>query len=154
MANKFLPKIMGLDSISESLRKLMALGSNSSGLGIPNPTEVADESHRTSLMCSERLVESLIAGWALSKSEHTACLLKISRGRLGSPGCQLGGVVPNPLLSRPLRPEWNAGSMTSLNIFVRTIFRFSKVSRFSFLTFRLFSLVLCSVSVITVAGIL
>ena len=68
LVNNFLPKILGLESISGSLRKLMDLGDKRAGLGILNPTEVADESHRTSLVCSERLVESLITGEALSTS--------------------------------------------------------------------------------------
>ena len=68
LVNNFLPKILGLESISGSLRKLMDLGAKRAGLGILNPTEVADESHRTSLVCSERLVESLITGEALSTS--------------------------------------------------------------------------------------
>ena len=65
-----------------------------------------------------------------------------------------GGVVPNPLVARPLQLEWKAGSMTSSNIFVRNIFRLLKISILYFLTFHLFSFVLYSVSVITVTGIL
>ena len=62
-----------------------------------------------------------------------------------------GGVFLNPLVENPLITEWNAGS-TSSSFFVRTIFRFSKVSRFSFLTSHLLSLIIFSVSVIIVAG--
>ena len=63
------------------------------------------------------------------------------------------GVVPNPLVARPLLPELKAGLTTSLNIFVRTIFRFYKISLFYFLTFRLFSFVRCSIYVINVTDI-
>ena len=54
----------------------------------------------------------------------------------------------NPLVASPQIPVWNAGSMTSLNVLVSTIKRFSKVLRFSFCISRLFSSVLCSISVI------
>ena len=64
-----------------------------------------------------------------------------------------GGVATNPLVVSPLLLEWKAGLTTSSNIFVRTIFRFSKVSCFYFLNFHLFSLVLCSVSVIAVTDV-
>ena len=63
------------------------------------------------------------------------------------------GVVPNHLVARHLVPEWKAGSTTSPKKIVRTIFRLLKVSRLSFLTFYLFSSVLCSVFVITVVDI-
>ena len=70
LENKFLPKLMGLEIISVMLRKVLALVAKRSGLGVPNPTEVAYESHRTSLACSKFLVESLITGEAFSTSEH------------------------------------------------------------------------------------
>ena len=44
----------------------------------------------------------------------------------------------NPFVANMLLPEWNAGSMTSSNIFVSTIFRFLNVSLFSFWTFHFF----------------
>ena len=47
--NKFLPKILGLESISGRLRKLLALGAKRAGLGILNLTEGADEIYRNSL---------------------------------------------------------------------------------------------------------
>ena len=51
LANKFLLKLMGLESILGMMRKILALGAKREGLGIPNRTEVVDESHRTSLVC-------------------------------------------------------------------------------------------------------
>ena len=57
---------MGLESISGSMRKLFSLGANRSGFEFPHPTETADESHRTSLVCREFLVESLITVEAFS----------------------------------------------------------------------------------------
>ena len=45
LANKFLPKLLELQSISGRLRKLLALGYKRSGLSIPDPTEGADKSH-------------------------------------------------------------------------------------------------------------
>ena len=39
LANKFLPKLLGLQSISGRLRKLLALGYKRSGLSIPDPME-------------------------------------------------------------------------------------------------------------------
>ena len=68
LVNNFLPKILGLESISGSLRKLMDLGDKREELGIPNPTEVSDKIHTTSLACSELLVDSLIIGEALYTS--------------------------------------------------------------------------------------
>ena len=65
LENKFLPKILGLESISVRLRNLLDLGAKRAELGIPNPTEAGNGSHRTSLACSERLVESLLIGEAL-----------------------------------------------------------------------------------------
>ena len=59
LANTFLMKLLGLDSISGMLRKILALGAKRAELKIKNPTEVADERHRTSLACTEYLVESL-----------------------------------------------------------------------------------------------
>ena len=51
LANKFLPKLLGLQSISGRLRNILALGSKRDGLVIPNLTKDADESHRTSQVC-------------------------------------------------------------------------------------------------------
>ena len=59
LENKFLMKLLGLDSISGMLRKILALGAKRAELKITNPTEVSDERHRTSLACTECLVESL-----------------------------------------------------------------------------------------------
>ena len=78
MTNKFLPKLMGLESILGKLRKLLAIGSKRSYLGNPNTTEVLYESHTTSLGCSERLVEFLITGDSLYTSEHSSCVLRSS----------------------------------------------------------------------------
>ena len=78
LSNKFLPKLLELQSISGRLRKLLALGDKRSGLGIPDPTEAADESHQTSQVCNKLLVESLLTGEALSTAEHRAC---VRRGR-------------------------------------------------------------------------
>ena len=74
LANKFLPKLLGLQSISGRLRELLDLRSKRAGLGIPDPTEVADKSNRTSQACSKRLVESLLTENALLKVEHRACV--------------------------------------------------------------------------------
>ena len=82
MANKFLTKILGLESILGRLRKLLGLGANTAGLRIPNPIEEADENHRTSMACKERLVESLIEGEALSTSKYGACVQQSSRDGL------------------------------------------------------------------------
>ena len=78
LANTFLPKLLGLESISGRLGKLLLLRANRAGLGISNLTEMADESHRTSLDCSKRLVESLVTGDALYSSEHRACAQRSS----------------------------------------------------------------------------
>ena len=43
LANKFLTKILGLESILGRLRKLLYLGSKRAGIAIPNPIEVADK---------------------------------------------------------------------------------------------------------------
>ena len=55
------------------------------------------------------------------------------------------GVVPNNLVARTLLLEWKMGSTNSLNIFVRTIFMFSKVSLSSFFDLPLvfYCLLLC-----------
>ena len=70
----FLPKLLGLDSISGRLRKLIYLENKRAGLVIRKQTEVVDKSHQTSLVCSKLLAESLITGEALSTSEHRACV--------------------------------------------------------------------------------
>ena len=62
-------------------------------------------------------------------------------------------MFPNHLVARPRLPVWKAGSMTSSNVLVRTIKRFSKVLSFSLCSSHLFSFVLCSVSVIDDGGI-
>ena len=62
-------------------------------------------------------------------------------------------MFPNPLVASLQLPVWKAVSMTSLNGVVRTIKRFSKVLRFSFCSYHLFSSILCSVSVIDDGGI-
>ena len=74
LANKFLLELLGLQSISVKLRKLLALGSKSSGLGIQDPTEAVDKNHQTLQACNEQLVESLLTGEALSTVEHRACV--------------------------------------------------------------------------------
>ena len=79
LEKKFLPKILGLDSISGSLMKPLALRSKIEELGILNPTEAADKSHQTSLACIKRLVESLLTVEALSTIDHRACVRRIIR---------------------------------------------------------------------------
>ena len=71
LANKFLPKLLELQSISGRLIKLLALGYNISGLGIPDPTEAEDESHQKSQAYNKLLVESLFKREALSCSLHS-----------------------------------------------------------------------------------
>ena len=66
LANKFLPKLLGLQSISGGLRKLLALGAKRSGLGIPDLEEAADEIHQKSQVYSEHLVDYLLTGEAIS----------------------------------------------------------------------------------------
>ena len=66
LANKFLPKLLELQSISGRLRKLLALGYKRSGLGIPDPMEGADKSHQTSQAYNKLLVESLFKRESLS----------------------------------------------------------------------------------------
>ena len=66
LANKFLPKLLELQSISGRLRKLLALGYKRSGLSIPDPTEGADKIHHTSQAYNKLLVESLFKRDALS----------------------------------------------------------------------------------------
>ena len=61
------------------------------------------------------------------------------------------GVVPNPLVARPPLSEWNSGLKTSSK---KLLEPFSMFLVSPFFTFHLFSLVICSVSVIAVAGIL
>ena len=79
LANKFLPKLLGLQSISGRLRKLLYLGAKRAGIGIPNPTEAADESHKTLQACCSRLVEFLLTGEALATAEHRAWVQRGSR---------------------------------------------------------------------------
>ena len=55
--NKFLTKLLGLERILGRLRKLLALGSKRSGIGIPNRTETANKIDRTSLECRKRVVK-------------------------------------------------------------------------------------------------
>ena len=81
LANNFMPKLLGLDSISGRLRKLMEIGYNRAGLGIMNTIEMKDEIHRTSLVCSERLVDSLIIGEDLFTPEHRYCVRRSIRYR-------------------------------------------------------------------------
>ena len=66
--NKFLPKLLGLESISGRLRKVLALVPKKAGLRILNLTEVAEERHRTSMACRECLLDSLITVEALPTS--------------------------------------------------------------------------------------
>ena len=72
LTNKFLLKLLGLQSILGRLRKLLALGFKRAGIGIPNLTEAAGNSSKTSQACCERLVESLLTGETLSTAEHRA----------------------------------------------------------------------------------
>ena len=72
--NNFLPELLGLQSISVKLRKLLALGSKSSGLGIRDPKEAVDKNHQTLQACNEQLVEYLLTGEALSTVKHRACV--------------------------------------------------------------------------------
>ena len=81
LSNKFLPKLLGLEIISRSLRKVPSLVYNRAGIGILKLTEVADRIHRTSLACRERLVDFLINGEALYTIEHRACVTSSSRYR-------------------------------------------------------------------------
>eukprot|EP00957_Ditylum_brightwellii_P157622 11996682-Ditylum_brightwellii.AAC.1 len=55
----FLPALMG-GPVSEELRVLMAHSVKRGGLGIPNPTVVADHSYATSAACCKELVQSLL----------------------------------------------------------------------------------------------
>ena len=73
LSYKFLPKILGLESISGWMRKILDIGYKRAGLFILNLIEVSDKVHRTSLACRVLLVESLITGEDLYTSEHRAC---------------------------------------------------------------------------------
>ena len=81
LENKFLSKLMGLQSISGRLMKLLDLGSKRTRIRIPNTTEATEEIQLTSLAYSERLVESLLSGESLSKIEHRECLRRSSRDK-------------------------------------------------------------------------
>ena len=74
LANKFLPELLGIQSISGKLIKLLNLGDKRPGLNIPDPTEVAHKIHQISQVCNKILVESLLTGEALSTAEHRACV--------------------------------------------------------------------------------
>ena len=81
LANKFLPKIIGLESISGRLSNLPSLWAKREGLRIPNLKEAADKSNQNSLAFTERLVEFLLTGEAFSTINHRACISRRSRGQ-------------------------------------------------------------------------
>ena len=60
LAKRFMQKLLGMESISGSMRNILVLGANMAGLVISNPIEVSYKSHRKSLACIKLLVESLI----------------------------------------------------------------------------------------------
>ena len=65
LADKFLPKMLVMESISGRLREILAILAKRLGLNIPNPTEAVEKIHHTSLACIKRLVDSLLTGEAL-----------------------------------------------------------------------------------------
>ena len=83
LANKFLTKLLAIQSISGRLKKLLALGAKRAGLGILNPKNPTEKTQLTSLACIERLVESLIMGYALSTINHRECLRRSIRDGRG-----------------------------------------------------------------------
>ena len=81
ISNKFLPKLMGIHSISGRLRKFLALGARRAGIVILEPMEAAGKSHKILQACYERLV-SLLMGEALSTAKRRACVKRgSSNGR-------------------------------------------------------------------------
>ena len=106
LANKFLPKLLGLQSISERLRKQLSPEVNRAGLQIPDPMEAADKSYRTLQVCCERLVEYLLTGEALSTEEHRACVRRGSRN-----GMDWKKDREEAQLVRELRNENNRGRL-------------------------------------------
>ena len=49
ITNKFLPKLLGKERISGRLRNILELGTIRAGLGIPDPTTMADKCHKSLL---------------------------------------------------------------------------------------------------------
>ena len=93
-------------SVSVRLRKVLALGSNSSGLGITYSTEAVDEIHQTLQVCNEQLVKSFLTGEALSTVEHRAC---VQIGR--SDGREIKKEKKEAHIAREKRSKTSSGRM-------------------------------------------
>jgi hypothetical protein len=72
--SRFLPALLGVDSISAEMRLLMAQGVKQAGLGIRNPVEAADTLFEVSKKACCELVDSLVHSKRLNIAEHRAAV--------------------------------------------------------------------------------
>eukprot|EP00957_Ditylum_brightwellii_P193462 14731696-Ditylum_brightwellii.AAC.1 len=57
---------------AEEMRTLWGHSVKRSGLGIPDPTQMADQCHATSQSCCDALVTSLLEGQKMPYAQHKA----------------------------------------------------------------------------------
>ena len=69
----FLPKLFGVESITDDLRALTCFSVKRTGLGIPDPTTTAERCHDTSAETCEVLTASMVEGVGLSWTDHRKC---------------------------------------------------------------------------------
>jgi hypothetical protein len=76
--SNFLPRLLGVDSISAEMCQLMAQGVKQAGLGIRNPVETTDTLFKVSKEACGELVDSLVNGKRLALAEHKATVRQAS----------------------------------------------------------------------------
>lgn len=60
LCNKFIPIITGRNAVSDEERRLLALPCHNGGLGIINPTHVADQQFDASVDVTQALIELIL----------------------------------------------------------------------------------------------
>jgi hypothetical protein len=104
IAKEYLPALLGESGvIPEGLRDRLALTARWSGLGIPDPSEIADECHSTSKVLTAPLTHSLRQRAWLNANEYSASAAKaasaarVQRDMVVESACDLVEAATDPL---------------------------------------------------------
>ena len=79
LREKFFPSLFGREEITSDFRKILGLGVNHGGLGVPDPRLSEESAYNTSKVASRELLDSLLGGSVLNYVGQRACICKASQ---------------------------------------------------------------------------
>ena len=80
ICSKFLPALLGVDSIDDDFRSLLCNGVKQAGIGIKDPTTTADALYSSSCSATNLLVEAMLQNSQLDLIEHRKNVRQTSSG--------------------------------------------------------------------------